>query len=135
MIDSLVGLIAAVAVAALPILVTILRFRRRRRAKRGKRGAEDTTADTGAPQPRPKTRTSPQVRPAGGTKKADAETPPVQSETITAPREAAYVSSNVRSQRFPETLNRYPPLQRAILLQEILGPPKGLQSDRVFRQS
>lgn len=139
MINSLLELIGALFLAGLPIFLMLARIRRRRRLRR--------EARDGQPQPRPRReswlRSLLRRRP-------DADLAPYPEEAgggTTTPRGGesrsrdtwngleSESSSGYRSlslapgaEALQKRVDRYPPLQRAIVLKEILGPPKALDT-------
>lgn len=134
MINSLLELIGALFLAALPILLTLARIRRRRRlraegapqrrrvgtawlsrifgrTRRSQQGGSAPTESTGESRPARRR----QEAEAGGSWNWQSESQ-YRSLPQTPPGDALL-----------KRVERYPPLQRAIVLTEILGPPKGLE--------
>lgn len=139
MIDSLVELLVALFIAAVPILATIVRSRRKRAAKdpkprgrtkkrfsslrnrfkkRQKRsGPSDTEEQTGVAGP---------ARAGSGNRRVPSDSSAESALYRELPERAGSpVASG--ADRLARKIDRYPPLQKAILLREILGPPKGLE--------
>ncbi len=116
MIDSLLELIGALFLASLPLYLLVMRSRRRRRAARMQYTQEsDRRSDVlrGRRVGHGADRFS-QISsnfPAGGEYR-----PLVEASVSSGTTEAASLK------RF----DRYPPLQRAIVMKEILGRPKGI---------
>lgn len=152
MIDSLFDLIVAAFIASLPILLAIIRSRRNRTGRGRMRrtgketdGAEEAV-DSGARD------TEKRKGWAGGFfRRLRRETAPERNETPTAPpeperpkprrpqpsREEGDAIEGLEAERreagagggerLLERVDPYPPLQRAVILKELLGPPKSLE--------
>jgi hypothetical protein len=115
MINSLLELIGALFLAGLPIFVMLARIRRRR-IRAAARGA-----DSGVPPTDRREKT-------GGTPQK------VSSREMSGGLDQQYSSSyrslaeTASSDRLLRRVDRYPPLQRAVVLKEILGTPKGIDA-------
>ena len=141
MINSLLELIGALFLAGLPIFLMLARIRRRRRVR-----AEAVTAggrEHDAPrwrswlrgwwnrQPDSDLAPYPQQASGGQPQRGPTARRGESSETRSAlesERTGGYrsLSPAAPPRNLIERVDRYPPLQRAIVLKEILGPPKGL---------
>ncbi len=149
MIDSLFDLIAAAFIASLPVLLAIIRSRRNRSGRRRRRDSEDDTLrakDKAASEAR-KSKKSPGRAAAffrrlrGGTATEPQEPPEAmdrpQPRRPAPPKEEGTMLEGLESEkergstggkeRLIQRVDRYPPLQRAIVLKELLGPPKGFE--------
>lgn len=135
MTGSLLELIGALFLATLPLYILVMRARRRRRRQAAAAARSETSdgRDTTPPAEGRKKPAGPEGR--GAASRRRGTTSEVRSNFEESdgagyrPLAGTSVTPVSTAPALLQRLYRYPPLQRAIVLKELLGRPKGLDDD------